>query len=184
MISLTFDDGFSSNLDAAEALARRGLSACFYVPTGVVGLESQDEVDSFFGRRQAEGVMTWADLEHLVELGHVVGSHCVHHRPMVDAASNAEAADEIAESVATLRARLGACEHFAWPFGGLRHAPVADVVRWSREIGVIPASGVRGRNTDTSFSRSGYLLRDAVDLRWIGTDFEVFSTRHHASTQR
>ncbi|WP_370518848.1 polysaccharide deacetylase family protein [Microlunatus sp. Gsoil 973] len=169
---------------AAEELSRRGVSACFYVPTGVIGLTQQGEVDSFFGRRQAEGVMTWDDLEHLVSLGHVVGSHGVHHRPLADAASQTDAEAEVKLSVQTLRERLGTCEHFAWPFGGLRHAPTSEVVRWCSEVGVVAASGVRGRNTDRTFNQTGYLLRDAVDLRWIGTDFRVFSAHRYLAEQR
>jgi peptidoglycan/xylan/chitin deacetylase (PgdA/CDA1 family) len=184
MIALTFDDGFRSNMAAAEELSRRGVSACFYMPTGVIGLTQQDQVDSFFGRRQAEGVMTWDDLEHLTSLGHVIGSHCVHHRPLADAASKAEAEEEVKLSVQTLRERLGTCDHFAWPFGGLRHAPTSDVVRWCAEAGVVAASGVRGRNTDRTFTRTGYLLRDAVDLKWIGTDFRVFSTHRYLAERR
>jgi peptidoglycan/xylan/chitin deacetylase (PgdA/CDA1 family) len=175
LIALTFDDGFRSNLAAARALSDRGLGACFYVPTDVVGA-SQDETDRFFRRPQPEGVMTWAEVEGLVEAGHEVGSHCRQHVPL-SGLSPAAAEDQVKGSVEVLRERLGTARHFAWPFGGLKHAPVEEVVRWCAEVDVLPASGVRGRNTPALISRRGYLSRDAVDLNWLGTDYEVFVSR-------
>jgi len=178
LVTLTFDDGFRSNLAAARALSERGLDACFYVPTDVVGA-SQDETDRFFRRPQPEGVMTWTEVEGLVEAGHEVGSHCRQHVPL-SGLSPAAAEDQVKGSVEVLRDRLGTARHFAWPFGGLQHAPVEDVIRWCAEAEVLPASGVRGRNTPTLMSRRGYLSRDAVDLTWVRTDFEVFVSRSFA----
>jgi peptidoglycan/xylan/chitin deacetylase (PgdA/CDA1 family) len=182
MIALTFDDGFRSNLDAARALTERGVSACFYVPTDVPG-KTQTEVDTFFRRPQAEGVMTWADLEELRDSGHVVGSHCREHLPL-STMDSARAEDQIKGSIEVLRERLGEAGHFAWPFGSLAHAPVADVLRWCTEIDVLAASGVRGRNTTELFGRRGYLSRDAVDLDWIGSDFDTFVTRQSRKLSR
>lgn len=175
LFALTFDDGFKSNLAAARALADRRIGACFYVPTDVVGA-SQAEVDRFFRRPQPEGVMSWEDVEWLAASGHEVGSHCRQHIAL-SGLSLAAAENQVKGSVEVLRARLGAAHHFAWPFGSLTHAPVADVVRWCREVDVLAASGVRGRNTPDLMARRGYLSRDAVDLRWLRTDLEVFVAR-------
>lgn len=175
MVTLSFDDGFRSNLDAARALADRGLDGCFYVPTDVIGAD-QAETDRFFRRPQPEGVMSWDDVEGLAAAGHEVGSHCRQHVPM-SGLTTAEAEDQVKGSVQVLRDRLGSARHFAWPFGGLHHAPVEDVVRWCGEIGVLPASGVRGRNTPALLARRRYLSRDAVDLSWLRTDYDVFVSR-------
>lgn len=177
MVALTFDDGFASNLVAARALAERGLDACFYVPTSVVGLPKH-ESDAFFGRDQDEGVMTWTGLEELRSAAHVVGSHCRRHLALTGMPA-AEAEDQIKGSVEVLRERLGETRHFAWPFGSLAHAPVENVLRWCAEIDVVAASGVRGRNTVARYHRRGYLSRDAVDLRWLELDYRVFVTRAH-----
>ena len=176
-VALTFDDGFASNMAAARALASRGVSACFYLPTDVIGLDD-DAVDRFFRRPQAEGAMTWDDVEELRTLGHVVGSHCKQHLPLADM-SLAAAEDQVKGSVDVLRDRLGEVGHFAWPFGALSHAPVEAVRGWCREIDVLPASGVRGRNTPELLQRRGYLSRDAVDLRWLAADYRVFTSRSH-----
>lgn len=178
LLALTFDDGFRSNLDAARALTDRGIKACFYVPTGIVGA-AQDEVDRFFRRPQPEGVMTWEDLEELRRDGHVVGSHCRQHVPLSQLPLS-EAEDQVKGSVEELRGRLGMADHFAWPFGSLADAPVDRVVRWCAEMDVLAASGIRGRNTPELMDRRGYLSRDAVDLRWLATDLDVFTARSFA----
>lgn len=172
LFALSFDDGFRSNLDAARMLADRGLRGVFYVPTDVIGMSKSDS-DSFFRSAQAEEVVSWDDLETLRSAGHEVGSHCRQHVPMVNL-SEGEAEDQLKGSVALLRERLGSTQHFAWPYGGLQHVDVQKVVAWSREINVVPASGVRGRSTQEGLELSGFLLRDAVDLQWINTDLVVF----------
>lgn len=176
-VALSFDDGFASNLDMARRLARLGVAACFYVPTDVIGLDKAAS-DAFFGRPQAEGVLGWADLEELLRLGHVVGSHSRRHVPLAGL-SEAQAEDQVKGSLAVLRDRLGAAGHYAWPLGALRYAPVASVVTWCREAGAVAASGVRGVNTPERYAVEGYLRRDAVDLRWLATDLDVFAVRAH-----
>lgn len=171
-LALSFDDGFVSNMSVARRLAEEGLSAVFYVPTDVVGLAKPD-VDRFFRRPQREGVMTWKDLEELVSLGHIVGSHCREHLPLIDMSSD-RAEDQVKGSIQALRTNLGEAEHFAWPFGALRYAPVPDVLKWCSELGVVAASGRRGLNTPTRFAAEGYLRRDAVQLHRIQHDLDVF----------
>ncbi len=175
MLALSFDDGFRSNLGAAEMLSERDLPGVFYVPTDVIGLD-EGAADDFFGRAQTEGVMSWADLETIRTAGHEVGSHCKRHVPM-SGLSKAQAEDQLKGSVELLRSRLGSTRHFAWPFGGLQHAPVGDVTMWAEQIGVIAASGVRGRNTPDRLHSSRFLRRDAVDLTWLATDLAVFGER-------
>ena len=174
-IALSFDDGFASNLKAGTMLASHGISACFYVPTDVVGL-SKPEVDSFFRRPQAEGVATWDDLEGLVDAGHAVGSHCKQHLPLIEM-TEGEAEDQIKGSVEILRQRLGIAMHFAWPFGAIAFADAGLVTKWCDEAEVLAASGVRGRNRKTLLEREHYLRRDAIDMKWINTDFRVFTAR-------
>jgi peptidoglycan/xylan/chitin deacetylase (PgdA/CDA1 family) len=174
-IALSFDDGFLSNRGAAEMLASHGVSAAFFVPTGVIGA-APDEVDRFYRRPQREGVMGWADLDRLVELGHVVGSHSREHRPLAQM-SLAEAEAQVCESVELLRRRLGRADHFAWPYGSLASAPVDQIVRWCGALGVTPASGVRGRNVAERFAREGYLRRDPVDPLHLARDLRVFMSR-------
>lgn len=186
-ITITFDDGLASNVMVARALAAEGVQACFYVPTDAIGM-APHEADDFFRRRPvrqrrykaSEPVMRWSDLEELVSLGHVVGSHCRQHVPLVSMGL-AEAEDQVKGSLAVLRERLGDVRHFAWPFGGLGHAPVDDVVRWCADVGAVAASGVRGHNTTATYARNHYVMRDAVEYGWLATDLDVFFGRRAKS---
>lgn len=181
---LTFDDGLKSNLDIAQSLADRGLSACFYVVTDGIGL-SPREADEFFRRRPmaqrsyqvSEPTLDWDDLEQMKDWGHVIGSHCRQHMPL-SLMSLPEAEDQVKGSLAVLDKRLGDARHLAWPFGGLQHAPAADVVRWCREVDARAASGVRGLNFTRYGMDEGYLRRDAIDLSWVGSEFLAFFGRH------
>ncbi|MFX4285469.1 polysaccharide deacetylase family protein [Janibacter sp. G349] len=174
-IALSFDDGFHSNLAMARELHTRGIQACFYVPTNIIGAD-QARVDSFFRRPQIEGVLDWRELEEIASMGHIIGSHCRDHRPLIDQ-PDAQAEDQIKGSLAVLRDTFGDAKHFAWPFGALRYVDADKVARWCREADAIPASGVRGFNETQRFEREGYLRRDAADPRWIVDDIDAFLIR-------
>ncbi len=175
VLAFSFDDGFRSNLEAGRMLADQGVAACFFVPTDVVGLKRPD-VDRFFGRPQAEGVVTWDDLAWLRNHGHAIGSHCRQHKDL-SAMTDAAAEDQVKGSIEVLRTMVGEARHFAWPFGKLINAPVRKVTEWCAEAGASAASGVRGRNTTSRLHHDGYLRRDALELRWLETDLRVFRGR-------
>lgn len=63
-LMITFDDGGTSNLHAAEALGRRGWVGHFFVVTGRMG---------------TRGFMTPGEVRELRAMGHVVGSHSHTH---------------------------------------------------------------------------------------------------------
>lgn len=121
-IAFSFDDGFASNVAAAEVLERQGASACFFVPTGFVGCADSASARAFFGMRAGvdEAAMTWQDLERLVERGHEVGNHTVSHR-VLSSLPDDEASEEIGRAREELVSRLGQGEHFAWPRGRFHH---------------------------------------------------------------
>lgn len=174
-IAFSFDDGFSSNLDAARLLRAWDVSACFFVSTGVVGT-GQQKVDQFFGSKQEEGVMGWGELSELAELGHAVGSHSHQHRRLSDL-SQTQWEDQLALSFEILTQRFGAVNHFAWPFGSLSSAPAKDVVRFCEKRGINVASGVRGRNVGLRFAEEGYLRRDAIRPHNMPEETRFFFSR-------
>lgn len=118
-VAFSFDDGFASNRNAGEELARRSISAAFFVCTDLVG-STPDQVTRFFGRPQPEPVLDWDDLEFLKSLGHEIGSHTKTH-PNLASLSEEKFMEEIAESSHVLSERFDSCRHFAWPFGRARH---------------------------------------------------------------
>ncbi|WP_159078011.1 MULTISPECIES: polysaccharide deacetylase family protein [unclassified Dietzia] len=120
--SFSFDDGFKSNLLAARILEEFGTTGMFFVPTNAVGIPSVVQAREFFKFDDGcdEPVMTWEDLESLRSRGHEVGNHTMNHVTLSRISRN-QAVEEIHSAAAALRAKLGSCEHFAWPNGRFFH---------------------------------------------------------------
>jgi peptidoglycan/xylan/chitin deacetylase (PgdA/CDA1 family) len=106
---LTFDDGTSDHLEVAQDLAARKLPGVFFLPTAALG--SPGHVDP-------------AEARHIAELGHVIGSHAVQHRPLYTF-SPAGVLDELRYSKATLEDLLGSEIRYFAPPGG-HWAPSLD----------------------------------------------------------
>ena len=112
-IAMTFDDGTEDHLRAAEDLRGRGLPAVFFIPAADIGTS---------GRLDA------AQVHELVSMGHAVGSHGLHHRPLAQIAP-----EQLREEVRESRARLEAiCEEpvvFFAPPGGIGHPALVSTLR-------------------------------------------------------
>lgn len=121
-VSFSFDDGFASNVRAARILEEFGAPGMFFVPTGFVGTKTLAEARSFFGFIEGcdEPAMTWDDLERLKERGHEIGNHTHTHRILASLSAQ-ERADEVGRAAEILHSRLGASDHFAWPYGRFFH---------------------------------------------------------------
>lgn len=117
-VAFSFDDGFASNVRAAEILERHGATGCFFVCTGLVGLTDPDDVRRFFRMPKAtlQSAMTWSDLDRLRSSGHEIGGHTVSHRDLASLTTD-EIDFEIGASFSTLQRHLGDVKHFAWPYG-------------------------------------------------------------------
>ena len=112
-IAMTFDDGTEDHLRAAEDLRGRGLPAVFFIPAADIGTS---------GRLDA------AQVHELVSMGHAVGSHALHHRPLAQIGP-----EQLREEVRESRARLEAiCEEpvvFFAPPGGIGHPALVSTLR-------------------------------------------------------
>ena len=117
-VCFSFDDGFLSNLRAAQILEEYGTTACFFIPTGFVGSRTVAEARAYFQTAQGvnEPAMTWADLESLKSQGHEIGSHTMSHFDLA-MLSPEQVIDEIEGSSEILSSHFGSCDHFAWPLG-------------------------------------------------------------------
>jgi hypothetical protein len=165
-LCLSFDDGFKSNVAAAEVVEEFGGNACFFVPTDFVGCNSVDGAKRFFGtsRGVTEGAMGWQDLERLCDRGHEVGSHTVTHRVMASL-SRQEIADELGRSQDILVSRLGQGQHFAWPLGRFHHFSV-EAARCVFATGYAScASAERGAHLPGMDSQ-GCIRRDHLVAGW------------------
>lgn len=120
--TISFDDGFKSNLNAARILEEFGTTGMFFVPTNAIGIPSAVQARGFFKFDEGcdEPLMTWEDLQSLRDRGHEVGNHTVNHVTL-SRVTHDRAVDEINSAAQILRSRLGSCEHFAWPNGRFFH---------------------------------------------------------------
>lgn len=171
---LTFDDGLQNNLNAAELLATRGLSAIFFiVPEFVDSSESEQyylthirpapnyRIDSSIEDRSA---MSWDGIKRVIELGHVIGSHSLTHS-MHAAMKAADFEKEIIESKRILETKLSTkITHFATPNNTLAAANprMSEVIQkhYSWHHTTIP-----GIQEPANLSR-GYLYRRNIEVHW------------------
>lgn len=178
-VCFSFDDGFASSSRTATLLSRRGISACFFVPTGFVGCSSVGEARQFF--RTSDGVdetaLTWGDLEAIREQGHEVGNHTVTH-PDLGRAPPAQIEEEVGWAATELRQRLGDCLHFAWPLGRWRNfTPDARASVW-RAGHISCASAERGAHTSSPTSPTNLCLRrEHVVADWPWSHVRYFMAR-------
>jgi len=124
IVTTSWDDGDCWNLKLAELLAKRGLPATFYVPTGALGQGS---------------TMTPQQLRGLANAGFEIGAHTVSH-PVLSDLTGVALAHEVTECKQVLQDILG-CEvpSFAYPKGRGN----AEVVRRLQEAGYRSARGLR-----------------------------------------
>jgi peptidoglycan/xylan/chitin deacetylase (PgdA/CDA1 family) len=103
-VVLTFDDGHaSSHRHALPRLLDRGHRAAFFVTS------------DFIGNRP--GYCGWSEVREMAEQGMVIGSHGRTHR-FLDDLTDEEARAELADSKATIEARVGrAVEQISFPGG-------------------------------------------------------------------
>lgn len=125
--TISFDDGFKSTFDVAgPILSRRGIPSTIFVATEFVGL-SGAPLESFTHDRlnwpHVQAPMTAEDVSACAALGMQIGSHGVTHKSFAGM-TDAEAADELGESKATLEKMSGqSVRYFAWPFGTMSEFP-------------------------------------------------------------
>ena len=118
-LTITFDDGFKSCIEAANVMAELGISACFFVNPSSIGLTDRGAIEQFNRERlmcEPREFMTWKDLERLKAQGHEIGSHTMNHANLGRIAAE-QLHDELYRSRDELKKRMGAVEHFAWPYG-------------------------------------------------------------------
>ncbi len=102
VVSLTFDDGYAEQVEAAKLLAANGLRGTFFTPSGFVGTDGYMNVD---------------DLRYLVRQGHEIGGHTVTH-PDLTRVTSEEAIRQICDDRANLTHWGFAVTSFAYPYAG------------------------------------------------------------------
>lgn len=117
---ITFDDGYRDNYHVAAAeLRKRGLPACFFVPTGFMGTNQV----AWWDQQQAISSewMTWDEVRALKSQGFELGTHTITHADC-GCISGEVARHEIGGSKTLLEAQMGdRIQHFAFPYGDQVH---------------------------------------------------------------
>lgn len=118
---LTFDDGFRDNFETALPLLREyGFGAFVFILPPLAdsgGALDWAEVAADRGRWPATmRSVTWPMVERMKEGGFEVGSHTLTH-PHLPELDDEALRDELWESRARIKGRLGACDTLAYPFG-------------------------------------------------------------------
>ena len=145
-VTITFDDGFVSNLDAAvPAMKEIGCQAMNYLVADRMGKSSDWEAAE---GGEARPLMDEAQVREWISAGNWIGAHTCTH-PHLSQIPRDRAREEIFSSKKKLEDRFGQpVEHFAYPFGDYNGA----VVELVREAGFKTACtmdrGVNDRNTD------------------------------------
>jgi peptidoglycan/xylan/chitin deacetylase (PgdA/CDA1 family) len=126
---LTFDDGFRDNHETALPLLREyGFPAFVFVLPPLLAdggafewPEMRDDLARFPATLRS---VDWAMLEEMKEGGFEVGSHTLSH-PHLSELDGERLREELWESRAAIRERLGSCDTLAYPFGEWSEAVAA-----------------------------------------------------------
>jgi peptidoglycan/xylan/chitin deacetylase (PgdA/CDA1 family) len=122
---LTFDDAYEDfRTTAFPILQTHGFAATMFVPTQFMG--GVAEWDRKFGDPAA--LMSWAELDTLVDLGLDIGAHTISHPRLTQLENEADIVREVIGSRSELEARYGRrVRTFAYPYGDFNET-VAGVV--------------------------------------------------------
>jgi peptidoglycan/xylan/chitin deacetylase (PgdA/CDA1 family) len=111
-IAITFDDGYRSEMLAAETLKEFGFTATFFVvPRFLDGAQQPEHYWEHWPH------MNWGDLRALVEAGFEIGAHSMTHPDLTECGSG-RLIDEVAGVKELLERRLGReVVSFSYPYG-------------------------------------------------------------------
>jgi len=144
-ITITFDDGFVSNLvEAVPVMKKVGLQAINYLVADRLGQTSDWEARE---GGEADPLMDESQVREWLAAGHQIGAHTCTH-PRLSQLSDAQANEEISASRKKLEDRFGLpVEHFAYPYGDYNERTVELVRQAGFETAVTMHRGVNLPNT-------------------------------------
>jgi len=142
-LAITSDDGLKNNLNLVQVLKEHNISCCFFLVTSMVGEKNSTKVSKFsrnvLNKCPAE-FMDFSDIELLLKDGHEIGSHSVTHPNFAEVDINM-IIKEIKDSFEFLSRHFNKIEHFAWPYGGIRHFS-QEAIRVVFEAGYISCASM------------------------------------------
>lgn len=159
---VTFDDGLLSSYSVARSvLEPNGIKALFFVNPGLIDVFGRKSGGASSDAADPESIMSWREVEHLIEAGHVIGSHGLLHRQLAGLRP-AELQEEVEGAQTLFETRLAfRPAWFAFPFGRLTSIDVAALER-IRACHTFCCSGLRGLNGQSTHPLA--IRRDAITL--------------------
>lgn len=118
-LCVSSDDGFRNNLDGAHVLRDLGISACFFINPGLIGLRDESTIRRLCAERfhlPPVRFLNRAELDELVAMGHEIGSHSWEHHDLARIPHDA-LVDDLDRTRRTLVEWVGRADHFAFPYG-------------------------------------------------------------------
>lgn len=141
-VVITFDDGYVNNLQAVEALEKRGMCATFFIVSGSIGCVPDWAEDG----RPPDRLLCADELRAMRRAGMEIGSHSVSHRRLTRL-DDSSLRIELTESRRVLHSILGEqIRSFAYPYGDW-DARCAEAVR-------------QAGYSSASTTRTGWAIRD------------------------
>ena len=113
-VSLRFDDGWESQLNAYELLKEYNLKGSIYIISGFMG---------------NEGYMSWEDVEKVSEIMEI-GGHTVHHADLKNLRTSQDYEKEIGDDFRTLSEKGFKVKTFVYPYGNYNRTAVNVVKRY------------------------------------------------------
>ncbi len=124
VLAVTFDDGYADNYGAADILRQEGVTAVFFICTGIVGTEKPFPHDIKRLGRRVEA-LTWDQVEEMRSWGHHIASHTDEH-PNLAECNVEESFRQVCLGQEKLSERMGsrpADAWFAYPHGRREDLP-------------------------------------------------------------
>lgn len=169
-ISLSSDDGFKNNTQAAKIMDRYNIPCCFFINPDFIGITDHKHLARICRSKwhfPPTEVLNWEDVESLMKNGHEIGSHTIDHINIAKTGVTA-VEDNLTRAYDELRSRCGRIKHFAFPYGRFFHFNY-DAFKLVFDVGYEScASAERGCHvTSHSIEKNDLLIRrDQIILDW------------------
>ncbi|NBP06555.1 MAG: polysaccharide deacetylase family protein [Bacteroidetes bacterium] len=118
-ISISSDDGFKNNLNAARICNELGISACFFINPGLINENNYHKIKQHCNNKLQflpVEFLTWDDVGTLKSNGHEIGSHTMFHDNVTHMSIEKFRID-CNQSRSLLMKHCGSADHFSFPYG-------------------------------------------------------------------
>jgi peptidoglycan/xylan/chitin deacetylase (PgdA/CDA1 family) len=178
-IVFSTDDGFKNNFDAAEIFRQYGISACFFINPGIIGMREYEDL-----KRYCKNVLelppieflNWDEINKMQQQGHEIGGHTWLHQ-RVAGRSQPALLEDMQLTFEAIEKNCGKPKHFAFPYGRF-----ADFTETGRHAMITAgfstlASAERGCHTPNDVIEDLTKLcvrRDHILLNWKYSHIDYF----------